>query len=190
MHGITKPNTQNIEKLATILEVPTFYFESEYKIVTTFLQLTPHNQEKVENYAKKLLTIQEEKDFTSLFSIKVINDIELSAGFGESIYDEAEIVEVFANRDYKYDIATWINGDSMEPVYQSGEVALIKKGGFDYEGAVYAIIWNEKAYIKKVYLEKDSYRLVSLNPNYSDIFVSTADDLRIVGKITDHFMPV
>lgn len=47
----------------------------------------------------------------------------------------------------------------MEPVYLSGEVALIREGGFDYDGAVYAVVWNERAYIKKVYLEEDGYRL-------------------------------
>lgn len=188
--GKTKPNSQNIEKLAHILGVSASYFESEYKIVKTYLQLNSHNREKVEHYAEELLTVQEENKVVSLYSIKVIDDIELSAGLGESIYDESESVEVFADKDYSYDIATWIKGDSMEPVYLSGEVALIREGGFDYEGAVYAVVWNERAYIKKVYLEEDGYRLVSLNPDYSDMFASAEDNPRIVGKIIGHFMPV
>lgn len=126
----------------------------------------------------------------SHYSIKVIDDIELSAGLGESIYDEADTVEVFSDTDYQYDLATWIKGDSMEPVYVNGEVALIREGGFDYDGAVYAVVWNERAYIKKIYLEKDGYRLVSLNPDYSDMFASAEDNPRIVGKIIGHFMPV
>lgn len=189
-NGKTKPNSQNIEKLADILGVSSSYFESEYKIVNTYLQLNSLNREKVEHYAEELLTVQEENKVVSLYSIKVIDDIELSAGLGESIYDESESVEVFADKDYSYDIATWIKGDSMEPVYLSGEVALIREGGFDYEGAVYAVVWNERAYIKKVYLEEDGYRLVSLNPDYSDMFASAEDNPRIVGKIIGHFMPV
>lgn len=189
-NGKTKPNSQNIEKLADILGVSTSYFESEYKIVDTYLRLNAINREKVEDYAEELLTIQEENKVVQLYSIKVIDDIELSAGLGESIYDESEYVEVFADIDYNYDIAIWIKGDSMEPVYLSGEVALIREGGFDYDGAVYAIVWNERAYIKKVYLEEDGYRLVSLNPDYSDMFASAEDNPRIVGKIIGHFMPV
>ena len=189
-NGKTKPNSQNIEKLADILDVSTSYFESEYKIVETYLRLNAINRGKVEDYAEELLTIQEENKVVQLYSIKVIDDIELSAGLGASIYDESEYVEVFADIDYNYDIATWIKGDSMEPVYLSGEVALIREGGFDYDGAVYAIVWNERAYIKKVYLEEDGYRLVSLNPDYSDMFASAEDNPRIVGKIIGHFMPV
>lgn len=188
--GKTKPNSQNIEKLADILGVSTSYFESEYKIVETYLQLNPLNREKVEDYAEELLTIQNDSKLIELYRIKVIDDIELSAGLGESIYDEAETVEVFSDTDYQYDLATWIKGDSMEPVYMSGEVALIREGSFDYDGAVYAVVWNERAYIKKVYLEEDGYRLVSLNPDYSDMFASAEDNPRIVGKIIGHFMPV
>ena len=188
--GKTKPNSQNIEKLADILGVSTSYFESEYKIVETYLQLNTLNREKVEDYAEELLTIQNDSKVIELYRIKVIDDIELSAGLGESIYDEAETVEVFSDTDYQYDLATWINGDSMEPVYVNGEVALIREGGFDYDGAVYAVVWNERAYIKKVYLEEDGYRLVSLNPDYSDMFASAEDNPRIVGKIIGHFMPV
>lgn len=188
--GKTKPNSQNIEKLADILGVSTSYFESEYKIVETYLQLNTLNREKVEDYAEELLTIQNDSKLIELYRIKVIDDIELSAGLGESIYDEAETVEVFSDTDYQYDLATWIKGDSMEPVYMSGEVALIREGSFDYDGAVYAVVWNERAYIKKVYLEEDGYRLVSLNPDYSDMFASAEDNPRIVGKIIGHFMPV
>lgn len=188
--GKTKPNSQNIEKLADILGVSSSYFESEYKIVNTYLQLNSLNREKVEHYAEELLTVQEENKVVSLYSIKVIDDIELSAGLGESIYDQSESVEVFTDEDYSYDIATWIKGDSMEPIYLSGEVALIREGGFDYDGAVYAVVWNERAYIKKVYLEEDGYRLVSLNTDYPDMFASAEDNPRIVGKIIGHFMPI
>ncbi|MGT2896050.1 LexA family transcriptional regulator [Streptococcus entericus] len=188
--GKTKPNGQNIERLADILGVSTSYFESEYKIVETYLRLNTVNREKVEDYAEELLTVQEESNVIQLYSIKVIDDIELSAGFGESVYDESEFVEVFSDIDYSYDIATWIRGDSMEPVYVSGEVALIREGSFDYDGAVYAVVWNERAYIKKVYLEEDGYRLVSINPDYPDMFASAEDNPRIVGKIIGHFMPV
>ena len=188
--GKTKPNSQNIEKLADILGVSTSYFESEYKIVETYLQLNTLNREKVEDYAEELLTIQNDSKVIELYRIKVIDDIELSAGLGESIYEEAETVEVFSDTDYQYDLATWIKGDSMEPAYVNREVALNREGGFDYDGAVYAVVWNERAYIKKVYLEEDGYRLVSLNPDYSDMFASAEDNPRIVGKIIGHFMPV
>ena len=114
----------------------------------------------------------------------------LSAGHCNSFWYEYETKEVFTDKEYLYDVATWIDGHSMEPVYQNGEIALIREGGFDYDGAVYAISWNEKLYIKKVYLEKDGYRLVSINDSYPDKFVPAEDEPRIVGKIVGNFIPI
>ncbi|WP_192942759.1 XRE family transcriptional regulator [Streptococcus dysgalactiae] len=189
-NGKTVPSKPNIEKLAQVLRVSTTYFESEHKIVHTYLKLNALNREKVEDYAEELLIVQEENKVVQLYSVKVIDDIELSAGTGESFFDEYETREVFADKEYSYDIATWIKGDSMEPKYLSGEVALIHESGFDYDGAVYAVVWNERAYIKKVYLEEDGYRLVSLNPKYPDMFASAEDSPKIVGKVIGSFMPM
>ena len=45
--------------------------------------------------------------------------------------------------------ASWVSGDSMEPLYPNGSVALMKQTGFDYDGAVYALIWNGKPTSRK-----------------------------------------
>ena len=78
----------------------------------------------------------------------------------------------------------------MEPLYQNGEVALIKANGFDYDGAVYALSWNDSVYIKKLYREKNGFRMVSLNHDYPDRFISYEDQPQIVGLVVSHFMPV
>jgi len=49
----------------------------------------------------------------------------------------------------KTNFAAKVNGDSMEPKYHSGDVALIKKTGYDFDGLVYAVVYNEETYIKK-----------------------------------------
>jgi phage repressor protein C with HTH and peptisase S24 domain len=115
----------------------------------------------------------------------------LSSGLGEGFFDEYETETAYSDVErYRYDIAAWISGNSIKPVYQDGEVALIREGGFDYDGAVYAIAWNEQVYIKKVYLEKDGYRLVSINKEYPDKFAPAEDEPKIVGKIVGNFMPI
>ena len=79
----------------------------------------------------------------------------------------------------------------MEPTYLDGEVALIRETGFDYDGAVYALVWNGQTYIKKLYREKNGLRMVSINKtNNPDRFISSDDDFRVVGKVIGHFMPV
>lgn len=125
-----------------------------------------------------------------LFSVQVLDNITLSAGHGSDFYDEYETREVFTDKNYLYDMATWITGHSMDPVCQEGEVALIREGGFDYDGAAYALAWNGQLYIKKVYLEDNVFRLASINKDYPDKFAPAEDEPRIVEKIVGNFMPM
>ncbi|MHA2700663.1 LexA family transcriptional regulator [Streptococcus agalactiae] len=186
--GKTKPNQKNLELVADYLGVEKAYFESEYPIVSSYLQLTPVNQQKLKDYADVLLDVQNR--VIEQFPIQVLDDIRLSAGSGEMVGDEYATHKVFTDRDYSYDIATWIKGNSMEPTYLNGEVALIRETGFDYDGAVYALVCNEESFIKKVYREATGLRLVSINPNIPDRFISYEEEPRIVGKIIGHFMPL
>ena len=97
---------------------------------------------------------------------------------------------VYFNEELAHDFASWVAGDSMEPKYQNGSVALIRETGFDYDGAVYAVVCNNQTYIKRVYREEDGLRLVSINPKYKDIFISYEEDPRIVGIIVGNFVPM
>ena len=190
-NGKSIPNQKNLTALAKILDVPVTYFESEYNIVNNYLQLSPNNQVKAEEYVEELLLSQQTSNVTPLFSVQVLSDVQLSAGLGEGFFDEFETETVYSNEEqYGYDIAVWIEGDSMEPVYKSGEVALIRSNGFDYDGAVYALSWNDSVYIKKLYREEDGFRMVSLNKDYPEKFIPYEDEPRIVGLVVGHFMPV
>ncbi|MBY5013718.1 XRE family transcriptional regulator [Streptococcus suis] len=190
-NGKSIPNQKNLTALAKILDVPVTYFESEYNIVNNYLQLSPNNQVKAEEYVEELLLSQKTSNVTPLFSVQVLSDIQLSAGLGEGFFDEYETETVYSDEEqYGYDIAAWISGNSMEPVYQDGEVALIRASGFDYDGAVYALSWNGSVYIKKLYREVDGFRMVSLNDNYPDKFIPYEDEPRIVGLVVSHFMPI
>ncbi|HEL2315010.1 TPA: helix-turn-helix transcriptional regulator [Streptococcus suis] len=190
-NGKSIPNQKNLTALAKILDVPVTYFESEYNIVNNYLQLSPNNQVKAEEYVEELLLSQQTSNVTPLFSVQVLSDVQLSAGLGEGFFDEFETETVYSNEEqYGYDIAAWIEGDSMEPIYKSGEVALIRSNGFDYDGAVYALSWNDSVYIKKLYRDEDGFRMVSLNKDYPEKFIPYEDEPRIVGLVVGHFMPV
>ena len=189
--GRAKPNQKNLAALADILDVDITYFESEYNIVNNYLQLSPDNQLKAEEYVEELLLSQQTSNVIPLFSVQVLSDIQLSAGLGEGFFDEFETETIYSDEEqYGYDIAAWIEGDSMEPVYKSGEVALIRSNGFDYDGAVYALSWNDSVYIKKLYREEDGFRMVSLNKDYPEKLIPYEDEPRIVGLVVGHFMPV
>ena len=190
--GKTRPNQKNLRQLAAILDVSETYFESEYNIVNTYLKLSSENQNKVEGYAEELLQKQQSlKKIVPLFAVEALSDVALSAGLGESFFDEFETETVYSEEEqYGYDIAAWIKGDSMEPVYLDGGVALIRASGFDYDGAVYALSWNDSVYIKKLYREENGFKMVSLNDDYPDKWIPYEDNPRIVGLVISHFIPV
>ena len=114
----------------------------------------------------------------------------MSAGIGASVYDDRNYDTVYFNEELAHDFASWVSGDSMEPKYKDGSVALIRETGFDYDGAVYAVVCNNQTYIKRVYREENGLRLVSINPKYKDIFITYDEDPRVVGIIVGNFMPL
>ena len=174
------PNKKNLDELALYFNVETTYFESEYEIVNKYLQLNEINQ-------KKLLTMANELYVSQLYKYQV--HAKLSAGLGNFYYEDYEFDTVYFDKDISYDIASWIDGDSMEPKYHSEDVALIKKTGYDFDGLDYAVVYNEETYIKKVFLEENTVRLVSINDNYKDI-IAPIEEVNIVGVVTDSFKPI
>ena len=174
------PNKKNLDELALYFNVETTYFESEYEIVNKYLQLNEINQ-------KKLLIMASELYVSQLYKYQV--HAKLSAGLGNFYYEDYEFDTVYFDKDISYDIASWIDGDSMEPKYHSGDVALIKKTGYDFDGLVYAVVYNEETYIKKVFLEENTVRLVSINDDYKDI-IAPIEEVNIVGVVTDSFKPI
>lgn len=114
----------------------------------------------------------------------------ISAGIGSSFYNDQNYDTVYFDEELAHDLASWVSGDSMEPKYQNGSVALIRDTGFDYDGAVYTVVCNSKTYIKRVYREEYGLRLVSINLKYRDIFLSYDEDPRIIGVIVGNFIPM
>lgn len=186
-NGRAVPNKTNLKKIAEILGVTEEFFYEE-EITMLYKQLNPNNQTKAMNYVKDLVDKQSNIINMPTFSYRVYES--LSAGIGSSVYNDQNYDTVYFNEELAHDFASWISGDSMEPKYQNGSVALIRETGFDYDGAVYAIVCNSQTYIKRVYREELGLRLVSINPNYKDIFLSYDEDPRIVGIIVGSFVPM
>ena len=191
--GKTKPKKENLIKLSNIFGVTyeALVKDEETDLLSAFHQLTDKRKEKVMTYIQAQLTEQNQEaaeKIVKLFPYKVYE--KLSAGTGFSYMDDGSYDTVYFDAELSYDFASWVYGDSMEPVYADGSVALIKDTTFDYDGAIYAIDWEGQTYIKKVYKEEDGLRLVSINEKYQDKFAPYDEEPRIVGKIIGNFYPV
>ena len=189
--GVKKPSRKKVKQLEQILNVPKDYF-TEIEIVRLYNTLSNKGKDQVVEYTRNLVQKEKTQQVVSvsenLYEYHVYE--KMSAGIGTSVYDNRNYDTVYFNEELAHDFASWVSGDSMEPKYQNGSVALIRETGFDYDGAVYAVVWNFQTFIKKVYREKEGLRLVSINKAYKDIYIPYDENPRIVGKIVRDFMPL
>ena len=189
--GVKEPSKEKVPQLEKILKVAKGYF-TQIEIVRLYNSLSKQGKDKVLLYARNLAQEEQTQKVVDmpkrLYEYRVYE--RMSAGIGASVYDDRNFDTVYFNEELAHDFASWVSGDSMEPKYQNGSVALIRETGFDYDGAVYAVVCNNQTYIKRVYREEDGLRLVSINPKYKDIFISYEEDPRIVGIIVGNFVPM
>lgn len=188
--GVKEPSKEKVKRLEQILRVPKGYF-TEIEIVRLYNVLSNKGQNQVLEYTRRLVQEESRKIVTvseNLYEYHVYE--KMSAGIGASVYDNRNYDTVYFNEELAHDFASWVSGDSMEPKYHNDSVALIRETGFDYDGAVYAVVWNSQTFIKKVYREKEGLRLVSINKAYKDIYIPYDENPRIVGKIVGDFMPL
>lgn len=189
--GIKEPSKEKVNRLEQLLKVPKGYF-TEIEVVRLYNTLSNKGKNQVVEYARDLVQKEKTRQVMSvsekLYEYHVYE--KMSAGIGASVYDNRNYDTVYFNEELAHDFASWVSGDSMEPKYQNGSVALIRETGFDYDGAVYAVVCNNQTYIKRVFREEDGLRLVSINPKYEDIFISYDEDPRVVGVIVGNFIPL
>ncbi len=189
--GVKEPSKEKVSQLEKILQVPKGDF-TEIEIVRLYNTLSNKGKNQVVEYARDLVQREKTQRVVSvsenLYEYHVYET--MSAGIGASVYDDRNYDTVYFNEELAHDFASWVSGDSMEPKYHNGSVALIRETGFDYDGAVYAVVCNNQTYIKRVYREEEGLRLVSINTKYKDIFISYDEDPRVVGVIVGNFIPL
>lgn len=210
--GIAKPLNKNLEKLAEVFQVPVSYLigetniRSSDKINKIMEKLSEPRQEETISFAQKKLDEQEQENKVininqPLVSYKALEEVALSAGLGEAYFDCLDTTTVYWNKYVKHDVAIFIRGNSMEPDFEYGQVALINfQNNIDCEGGIYAVDDASRgvAYIKSVYVEDDYLRLVSLNEDidfegnrlFPDIFLPRDENTKIVGKVIEAFTPI
>ena len=164
-------------------------------ITETSAKLNDDNQLNVLNYATHLYEDEQNsiKETLRLYTVEVVEGLAAGNGFS---YGDNETTLYYTDREdlRYYDEASLVVGDSMEPDYPDGSVALIQRGYDSLNGQVYAVDYDGKSFIKKVYNEQSHFRLVSINEKYEDIIIDVPvhedTHFNIIGKVVDWFTPV
>lgn len=197
--GSNYPKVDDIEKLVQLFDtdVQTLVFGGEetqdLPLLSIYNELTPPRQAKVYHYAEEQLDEQRVEESGVVYHIddykaKVEEDLygKASAGSGYYVYDNpVETVEIPGHiiPDKPYDIMLEVAGDSMEPLFRDGEYIFVKKSPDIRSGSFGVFVINGESYVKKVYVDATSMRLVSLNKAYNDIIVTENDDIITIGKV-------
>lgn len=108
-------------------------------------------------------------------------DIPASAGTGMYLdSDYAEIIRVLATDEaIKADYAIRVSGDSMEPRYYNGDILAVSEQTTVDPGEVGVFVYNGERYVKQF----GGNRLISINPDYQDIFIEDTDSFFCQGKV-------
>ena len=110
----------------------------------------------------------------------------VSAGTGNYLFDgpvTSCIIDNSKSVPDNADFGVMISGDSMEPLFHNGEVALIHHADTLSSGDIGIFSLNNNAYIKKFSLKNGIISLISLNTDYNPIGVTANDDFKIFGKV-------
>ena len=204
--GFTKsPTTETIIELANIFNTSVEYLTNT-EILPIYQALSETRQNELVSIAEKKLKDQLNENkvipfIDNLIPYQVISEQSLSAGYGNGYTDEQETYTVYWDKDVRYDYAAEIEGDSMEPKFHDGDIALIRKTHVnDYDGCVCVIddVANQRVYIKRIHIEDTHVRLESLNKDtydngeliYPDILLENNENLKLIGKVVDSFKPI
>ena len=129
--GVKKPSRKKVKQLEQILNVPKDYF-TEIEIVRLYNTLSNKGKDQVVEYTRNLVQKEKTQQVVSvsenLYEYHVYE--KMSAGIGTSVYDNRNYDTVYFNEELAHDFASWVSGDSMEPKYENGSVALIREDRF------------------------------------------------------------
>lgn len=122
---------------------------------------------------------QEEK------KLKVIqlpmSELKVSAGTGEWLDDECldRITVPDTPTARKSDLVIEIDGDSMAPEFHNGDKVFVRLQPAVNIGEIGVFTKDNKGYIKKYASDK----LISINPEYDDIYPEENSEIKCVGKV-------
>lgn len=191
--GVFNAKVENVIKICKGLNIkPESLMEIDDTIIsesiTKIIQLTPPRQHNVLDFANKQLEEQNNEVSENDKNIITIKRMHAAAAgvVGEELFDDLieEDVEFFEDEVPKgADFCILVNGDSMEPMIKEGTYAFIKRETNIKDGTIALVVLDGTSFIKRVDIHPEYLKLISLNPKYEDITVSSFNDLKVVGKI-------
>ncbi|EGQ3580119.1 helix-turn-helix transcriptional regulator [Staphylococcus pseudintermedius] len=187
----SNPSHGVIQRIADVFGVGKSDIDTTYKdensITSIYDKLTPPRQKRVLDFANEQLNEQNNKvlhiNSHNVISEEVAVYGYASAGTGETLIDGVEFTTQYNGHIPNHDFALQVNGDSMEPLFEDKEIIFIDKTKQINSGQIGIFVIDGEAYLKKVFINEEGIRLVSLNSKYPDLFFDKNHDIKVAGKV-------
>lgn len=162
-------------------------YKDENSITSIYDKLTPPRQKRVLDFANEQLNEQNNKvlhiNSHNVISEEVAVYGYASAGTGETLIDGVEFTTQYNGHIPNHDFALQVNGDSMEPLFEDKEIIFVDKTKQINSGQIGIFVIDGEAYLKKVFINEEGIRLVSLNSKYPDLHFDSSHDIKVAGKV-------
>ncbi|EGQ3040394.1 S24 family peptidase [Staphylococcus pseudintermedius] len=187
----SNPSHGVIQRIADVFGVGKSDIDTTYKdensITSIYDKLTPPRQKRVLDFANEQLNEQNNKvlhiNSHNVISEEVAVYGYASAGTGETLIDGVEFTTQYNGHIPNHDFALQVNGDSMEPLFEDKEIIFVDKTKQINSGQIGIFVIDGEAYLKKVFINEEGIRLVSLNSKYPDLFFDKNHDIKVAGKV-------
>lgn len=170
---------------------PTFELNAdEHELLQYFKKLSDKSKGIVLGRAEQLAELEtpavnepepeEDKEIETIFI--EYSTLRVSAGTGEPLIDDTypEFIEIKRSKlTEEANFAVKINGNSMLPHYKNNDIVLVRSQPEVAVGEIGIFTIDGEGYIK----ERGENRLISLNPEYDDIYFKEGQDIRCKGLI-------
>ena len=111
-------------------------------------------------------------------------DISVSAGTGNFLDDSGfEMIEAPDYVPLGAHFALSVDGDSMEPLFQDGQIIWVKQQEALANGDIGIFLYSNEVYCKKLVIDNGKVYLTSLNPDYEDIEIKDGFGFKTIGKV-------
>lgn len=164
--------------------------------IETFVDMSPEQMEAMESFFHNVIKSDEPITDSSaaalgltLHESETKNNVPIvgttAAGVPIEIIDDLVIGHTTVSKELKVDYALIIQGDSMKPKINNGDIVLVKKQKHLENGQIGIFYVNGENTCKLYSVDEltGKISLESLNPDYPPIAFSQYDDARILGRV-------
>jgi len=186
--GLAQPNAGQFLALCDVLGVDDILWHFAGIHRGPYAGLNQSGREKAREFIDLLFLIDMYRDdpagHTEAPRLLRLYDIPVSAGTGNFLDDGGyEMIEAPDYVPAAADFALRVYGDSMEPLYQDGQVIWVKGQDVLNSGEIGIFTYSNEVFCKKLVVDGDRVYLRSLNPAYEDVEIKEDFGFRAIGKV-------